>query len=95
MFELQQEFKTNIIIMTPTTQAEPLREEIEQFAYHLYEQRGCQPGHELEDWLEAEKQLISAAGEAGATKQTSEEEQSNSRASDQQRRRKAQRLDDY
>lgn len=29
-------------------------EEIAKVAYELYQQRGCQPGHELDDWLEAE-----------------------------------------
>ena len=28
--------------------------EVAHVAYGLYEQRGCQPGHELDDWLEAE-----------------------------------------
>jgi len=28
--------------------------EVAKIAYELYEQRGCQPGHELDDWLEAE-----------------------------------------
>ena len=32
-----------------------LREIIEKKAYEIYEQRGREPGKELEDWLEAEK----------------------------------------
>lgn len=28
---------------------------IRQKAYELYEQRGCRPGHDQEDWSEAEK----------------------------------------
>ncbi len=28
--------------------------EVAREAYVLYERRGCQPGHELDDWLEAE-----------------------------------------
>lgn len=32
-----------------------IQEQVRQKAYELYEQRGCQPGHELEDWFEAEK----------------------------------------
>jgi len=31
-------------------------------AYELYEQRGRQEGKALEDWLQAERQLVSAAG---------------------------------
>ncbi len=30
-------------------------EQIQKKAYELYEKRGCQPGHEWEDWLEAER----------------------------------------
>lgn len=45
-------------IMTPTTEsAIPSREDIARRAYELYEQRGCLPGHELEDWLAAEAEL--------------------------------------
>ena len=32
-------------------------EMISRRAYELYERRGSEPGHEFEDWLEAEKQL--------------------------------------
>ena len=32
-----------------------VRERIAKKAYELYEQRGQQAGHELEDWLEAEE----------------------------------------
>ena len=34
-----------------------LREQIEKKAYELYEGRGCVPGRDLEDWLEAEKMV--------------------------------------
>jgi len=34
---------------------ESLREMIAKKAYEIYEQRGREPGKELEDWLEAEK----------------------------------------
>ena len=30
-------------------------EKIRKKAYELYEQRGCQDGHDQEDWFEAEK----------------------------------------
>ena len=30
-------------------------EEISQVAYELFERRGCVHGHDLEDWLEAER----------------------------------------
>lgn len=32
-------------------------EEIRQRAYALYEQRGGESGHDLEDWLQAEAEL--------------------------------------
>lgn len=36
-----------------------LQEQIRQRAYGLYEKRGTQPGHDLDDWLEAEAELSS------------------------------------
>jgi len=38
-----------------------LFERIAQRAYELYEQRGGQAGSELEDWLQAEREIRSAA----------------------------------
>ena len=35
----------------------PAHQQIEQLAYNLYLRRGKQPGHALDDWLAAEKQL--------------------------------------
>jgi|SRR5580698_8281242 Protein of unknown function (DUF2934) len=35
--------------------------EIQARAYELYEQRGREDGHDLDDWLEAEAQLTRAA----------------------------------
>ena len=41
---------------TPLT--EKIREEdIARRAFQLYEARGCQSGHDVEDWLEAEREL--------------------------------------
>ena len=34
-----------------------LEAEIRRRAYELYEQRGCTPGHEDEDWLVAEQEV--------------------------------------
>src|SRR5438132_14428560 len=39
-----------------------LYERIAQRAYELYEQRGRQAGSALEDWLQAEREIRSAAG---------------------------------
>jgi hypothetical protein len=41
--------------------ATPTDEAIAKRAYELYLQRGSVSGHELDDWLEAEAQLSSAA----------------------------------
>jgi hypothetical protein len=38
-----------------------LYERITLRAYELYEQRGRQAGHELEDWLQAEREIRSTA----------------------------------
>ena len=35
----------------------PSYDEIAQRAYALFEQRGCEPGHEQGDWLQAERDL--------------------------------------
>jgi len=40
--------------MTPPQLTE---ETIRLRAYHLYEERGCEPGHEFEDWLQAQAEL--------------------------------------
>ena len=31
------------------------QEEVAQVAYELFERRGCVPGHDVKDWLEAER----------------------------------------
>lgn len=36
---------------------ETQEERIRQKAYELFEKRGCEHGHEQEDWYEAEKRL--------------------------------------
>ena len=35
---------------------------IRKRAYQLFELRGCQPGHELDDWLRAEREIRSRFG---------------------------------
>jgi len=44
--------------------AETQQDRIAQYAYTLYEQRGRQEGGALEDWLQAERQLVGDAGQA-------------------------------
>ena len=36
----------------------PTYDEIAQLAYYLYESRGRQEGHDIEDWLRAEQELV-------------------------------------
>jgi len=35
---------------------------IAELAYYKAEKRGFEPGHELEDWLEAEQELLPSSG---------------------------------
>jgi len=35
----------------------PTEDEVRSLAYRIYQARGAQPGHELEDWLQAEREL--------------------------------------
>jgi hypothetical protein len=46
-----------------TTQA-PTLEEIARRAYDLFIARGGQPGHELDDWLQAESELLNKQSHA-------------------------------
>lgn len=40
----------------------PTREEIALRAYQIYQERGETPGHELEDWTRAERELMQQNG---------------------------------
>lgn len=48
---------------TPSVQSgqTPSAEQIARRAYELYQQRGGKPGRDMEDWLEAERELRSGA----------------------------------
>jgi Protein of unknown function (DUF2934) len=47
---------------------EALNDEIARRAYELYEARGCVDGFDVEDWLQAEQDIVGlkAAGKAAA-----------------------------
>ena len=45
----------------------PTHEEIELRAYQIYIERGGAPGNELEDWLQAEFELIEEYGKTSQT----------------------------
>ena len=42
------------------TQHEDLQEQVRRRAYELYELRGRENGHDLEDWLQAESEVVPA-----------------------------------
>jgi hypothetical protein len=44
-------------VRTEIEQAFPTKKQIEARAYELYLQGGCEDGHNIEDWLIAEKEL--------------------------------------
>jgi hypothetical protein len=49
----------SVKVKVPTRQPEPMLEQaIRQRAYELYVARGRSPGHTLDDWLEAEAELV-------------------------------------
>jgi hypothetical protein len=41
---------------------EEMRRQIEEAAYYRAKQRGFEPGHELEDWIEAESEVMQRNG---------------------------------
>jgi hypothetical protein len=52
---------------TPNVIADPkLEEEIRRRAYVLYEQRGREDGHDIDDWLRAETELSAQAMKTAA-----------------------------
>ena len=40
-----------------TGENDPNQDEVARRAYELYQARGREPGHELEDWLHAEEEV--------------------------------------
>jgi len=44
-------------------------EKIRERAYELFVERGCQHGHDLGDWMRAEKEISNAGAEKSLTKQ--------------------------
>jgi hypothetical protein len=45
-----------------STRALDVQDAIGAYAYSLYEQRGCEHGHDLEDWLRAEGEVRTHLG---------------------------------
>ena len=54
--------RSNPIRIPPRTERRPasaaVEAEIRRRAYELYEQRGRMDGHELDDWLQAEAEVL-------------------------------------
>lgn len=55
---------------TPTAcddeEIQQIQEQIRQRAYELYEARGCEEGHEWDDWFQAEAEITHKAKTAAA-----------------------------
>jgi hypothetical protein len=49
---------------TRVAKTQPTQEEVALRAYHIYLERGAVPGYELEDWMEAERQLVGGNGKS-------------------------------
>lgn len=39
-----------------------------RLAYELYVRRGCEPGHDVEDWLMAEQMMLEQQKRSGSTR---------------------------
>lgn len=48
------------------------QETVTRLAYELYLQRGCEPGHDVEDWLMAERMLLEQKKRSGPTRRVSD-----------------------
>jgi hypothetical protein len=48
----------------PSAGSQPTRDQIALRAYEIYLERGCEPGHELEDWTQAERELSAKNGKS-------------------------------
>jgi len=47
---------------------------IREHAHQLFEQRGCEHGHDLDDWLKAEAEIASKKRPGSADKRTTADE---------------------
>jgi DUF2934 family protein len=55
--EIEKELSTLAPTSDEPTAPVPIKRQIQQRAYALYEQRGSADGHELDDWLQAEREI--------------------------------------
>ena len=52
--------------LTRTTDVTTLEEQIRRRAYQLYEARGREDGRDLDDWLQAEREVLATQRKAAA-----------------------------
>jgi len=52
------ENNTAVSCHQPITESDVTRDDIARRAYEFYERRGAEPGHDLDDWLMAEVELL-------------------------------------
>jgi hypothetical protein len=57
---------TNLRVVKSNTHSNDLQRTIRARAYELFQQRGRQHGHDIEDWLRAEAELRANYGERTA-----------------------------
>ena len=50
----------------PAAEAPRIEEEVRKRAYELFEMRGREQGHELDDWLRAEREILGRKSNAAA-----------------------------
>ncbi len=58
--------KRKPVAIASTKSPQELEEKIRRRAYELYEMRGRQGGHELDDWLRAEAEITRTAAKTAA-----------------------------
>jgi hypothetical protein len=56
--------RTAVAVKRITVENLPLQEQIQRRAYALYVQRGNQSGSEIDDWLQAEEEILLANEQA-------------------------------
>jgi hypothetical protein len=51
---------------TKTSESKPTPKEIAALAYEIWQKGGCKPGTDMENWLQAEKQLRASLSQSAA-----------------------------
>ena len=61
---------TTSAVMEPNAPSLNLEDEIRRRAYELYEQRGGEHGHDVQDWLRAEEEIKEMQARSAAVRTT-------------------------